>query len=170
MSEAVEKASGTGGAEPAPGKARLEIRKGADSAVDLAGLRFVACRREIEGIDGGVTLYVRDAVEGEERDLLRFDFFRERPHYHVPAENAAERSIEAQGFEAGLAWGLAEITSRTRALLEEAGHPKVAAGVDGDALEQAEPRLRSLIHGLAEPTETSYFEVDAELVAGLQKD
>jgi len=88
MSEAVDDTAGAGSAELAPGKARLEIRKGADSALDLAGLRFVACRREIEGIDGGVTLYLRATVEGEECDLLRFDFFRKKPHYHVPAENA----------------------------------------------------------------------------------
>jgi hypothetical protein len=134
MSEAIEKAADVEGAEPAPGKARLEIRKGADSAIDLAGLRFVACRREIEGIDGGVTLYLRETAEGEERDLVRFDFFRKRPHYHVPAENASERAIEAQGFEAGLAWGLGEIASRTRKLLEEAGHAKVAARVGDEAL------------------------------------
>ncbi|MBW2499627.1 MAG: hypothetical protein JRF61_20265 [Deltaproteobacteria bacterium] len=168
MSEAVDNAGDAGRTDPAPGKARLEIRKGADSALDLAGLRFVACRREIAGIDGGVTLYLRDTVEGEERDLLRFDFFRQKPHYHVPAENASERAIEAEGYESGLAWGLGEITTQTKVLLEEAGHGKVAARVDGDALEQAESRLRSLISGLAEPTETSYFEVDAALLEGLQ--
>jgi len=151
-------------------KARLEIHKGADGELDLGGLRFVACRREIEGIDGGVTLNVRGVVEGEDRDLVRFDFFRKRPHYHVPAENPSERAIGAGGFEEGLDWGLAEISSRMKAIVEEAGHAKVAADIDVAALTVAAPALRSLIADLAPPTEISYFEVDAEVLAGLRSD
>ena len=65
----------------------LEIRKGADSQLDVGGLRFVACRREVDVIDGGITLYVRSALPGDDRELLRFDLFRNRPHYHAPASN-----------------------------------------------------------------------------------
>ena len=77
--------------------AKLEIRKGPDAEVSAGGLRFVACRREVGDIDGGITLYVwgREAEATEDVEVLRMDLFRERPHYHAPAERQEETRIEA---------------------------------------------------------------------------
>lgn len=151
-------------------KAQLTIRKGTDGELALGGLRFVACRREIEGIDGGVTLIVRGpagAEEGDDRDLIRFDFFRTRPHFHVPAENQAETRIDGARHGDGFEWGVAQITSRMKALIEEAGFERLAPGIDETALAGAMPRLRALVAGLAEPTETTFFEIDRRQLEAL---
>lgn len=161
-----------------PEKAWLTIHKGVDGMLELGGLCFVACRREIEGVDGGVTLIVReglgaargdaaDAADGQ-RDLLRFDFFRKRPHFHVPAESQAERLIDAERHGDGLEWGIEQIATDMQALVREAGFEDVAGRIDEAAL-AAEVRsaLRGLVAGLAEPTEISRFEVDPKLLETL---
>lgn len=169
-----------------PEKAWLTIRKGVDGMLELGGLCFVACRREIEGVDGGVTLIVRegldaaggDAVRGDaadvadaadgQRDLLRFDFFRKRPHFHVPAESQAERLIDPDRHGDGLEWGIEQIATDMQALVREAGFEDVVARIDEAALDaEARPALRGLVAGLAEPTETSRFEVDPKLLETL---
>jgi len=153
-------------------KARLTIHKGVDGELSVGGLRFVACRREIERVDGGVTLIVRgrDGAGEQDRDLVRFDFFRNRPHYHVPAESQAERTIDPERHGDGLAWGLSEISTGMRPLIEEAGFAALAAEIDAQALEKAAPQLRALVEGLAEPTETSFFEVDPKVLEALGLD
>jgi len=161
-----------------PERAWLTIHKGVDGLLELGGLCFVACRREIEGVDGGVTLIVRegldaagahaaDAADGQ-RDLLRFDFFRKRPHFHVPAENQAERLIDVERHRDGLEWGVEQIATDVQALVREAGFEDVAARIDEAALAaEARPALRGLVAGIAEPTETSRFEVDPKLLETL---
>ncbi len=78
---------------------RLAIHKGEDAELCVGGLRFVACRREVGELDGGISLYVSSDVPGDDRQLLRFDFFRTKPHYHAPAANQAETKIEVTGME-----------------------------------------------------------------------
>jgi hypothetical protein len=167
-SERDEATPAASGRQPGtPEKAQLEIHKGVDGKLDLGGLRFVACRREIKGIDGGVTFYVRGAVDGAERDLIRFDFFRRRPHFHVPAENQSETAIDVEQFGDGFEWGLDQVSTRMKALLEEAGFADLGEKIDPAVLAESKPRLRELVAQLAEPSEISYFEVDASVVAGL---
>jgi len=149
--------------------AKLEIRKGPDAEVSAGGLRFVACRREVGDIDGGITLYVwgQEAEAAGEVEVLRMDLFRERPHYHAPAERQEETRIEAGD---AVAWGIDALTIRAPALAEEAGYAGIGAALDGDALRGAGPLLRDLFTGLEEPSEVSYFEVPQsvldELAAG----
>lgn len=146
--------------------AKLEIRKGPDAEVSAGGLRFVACRREVGDIDGGITLYVwgRDAAADDDVEVLRMDLFRERPHYHAPAEKQEETRIEAGD---AVAWGIDALTTRAPALAEEAGYGAVGAALDGEALRGAEPLLRDLFAGLEEPNEISYFEIPKSVLDGL---
>ncbi len=147
----------------------LEIWKGPDAELRVGGLRLVACRREVDTIDGGVTLYVCDEPEGGgSRELLRMDLFRERPHYHAPADEQKERRIDA-GEGGSLAWGITAVTTRLAELLAEGGFAAVAAATDADALSAAGPALRELLDGLGEPTERSTFDVPASLLAGLRR-
>lgn len=159
-------------APEAPEMAQLEIRKGADAELVVGGLRLVACRREVDVIDGGITLYLRaDGVGGSETeavvDLVRMDLFRERPHYHAPAENDAEVEIPASG-QGVRAWGVEAITQRAPALAREAGFDEIAAKLDAEALAAAGPAFEALLDGLAEPTEISHFEVPASVIASLK--
>ena len=148
-----------GSSEPkrAPEMATLEIHKGPDAALCVGGLRYVACRREVGGIDGGITLYLwTDADPAVE--LIRMDLFRQRPHYHAPAENRSETRIE-RGERDIVDWGVEAVTRRAAALAEEAGFPEIAAGLDGPAIEAAAGDLTRLLRGLDAPNEVSYFEL-----------
>ena len=150
----------------APGKAHLAIHKGADAEFSAGGLRFVACRREIADIDGGISLYVWSApTGGESQELLRFDLFRNRPHYHAPAENQQETAIDAAD---AVAWGIEALTRRAPEYVRQAGLDDVAATLDTAALADAAPGLRQLFEALAEPDEVSYFEIDAKILESLR--
>ena len=146
----------------------LAIWKGPDAELRVGGLRLVACRREVDTIDGGVTLYVwDDPAKAESRELLRIDLFRKRPHYHAPADRQDETRIEA-GAEGSLGWGVDAITTRAAELLTEGGFESVAAALDGDALSGAGPTVRRFLEELGEPCERSTFDVPASVVAGVR--
>lgn len=148
--------------------ASLEIRKGADAQLDVGGLRFVACRREVDVIDGGITLYIRSARPGDDRELLRFDLFRQRPHYHAPAENAQETVIDASGAASVDEWGIENLTRRAGELVAQSGHLDVPPTLDLPAIAAAGPALRRLLAGLAEPTEISKFPIPAARLAEIR--
>lgn len=157
--------AGTSEQGSAPEMATLEIHKGPDAALRVGGLRYVACRREVGDIDGGITLYMwTDAEPGVE--LIRMDLFRERPHYHAPAENQAETRID-RGDRDVVEWGVETVTHRAAALAQEAGYPEIAAELDGAAIRAAEGELAALLAGLGAPDEVSYFEVPRSVLDGL---
>jgi len=148
---------------------QLEIRKGPDAEIEVGGLRLVACRREVGGIDGGITLYVwASPGEGsEDVEVLRCDFFRERPHYHAPAEKQEENAIDAA--EGGsVAWGIEALTTRAPELAAEAGYSAIGDALDRSALAAAAPAMQSLFDGLEEPNEVSYFDVPASVLESLR--
>ena len=149
--------------------AKLEIRKGPDAEVAAGGLRFVACRREVGEIDGGITLYVwgREPRAESEVEVLRMDLFRERPHYHAPAERQEETRIVADDV---VGWGIDALTTRAASFADEAGYGAIGAALDGEALRGAGPLLRDLFDGLEEPNEVSYFEVPQSVLDQLAAD
>ena len=152
-------------------KVRLEIRKGADAELRLGGLRFVACRREIDTIDGGITLIVwgdPPDASSDGQELLRFDFFRNRPHYHSPASNQAETAIDSEKYGDGQTWGIEQLTRSAHPLVVAAGFEKVASSIDRAALARGSKAIESLFADLGEPNEISHFEVDAKAVAALR--
>ena len=151
--------------EEAPKMARLEIHKGPDSELCVGGIRFVACRREVDVIDGGITLYLWSESQPD-FELIRMDLFRHRPHYHAPAENEQETKIDPQGG-AVVDWGIEAVTRRTVQLAREAGHPDLARALDVDALEASAGALSSMLEALGEPNEVSYFEVPQAVLDGL---
>lgn len=148
---------------------QLEIRKGADATLEVGGLRFVACRREVDVIDGGITLYVNSALPGDERELLRFDFFRNRPHYHAPAENTQETEIHVAGSVGLRDWGIDQLTRRAGELVDEAGFHALRPKLDSAAIAAAAPALRRLLDGLEEPTEISYFPIPTAKLDALRR-
>lgn len=148
--------------------ASLEIRKGVDSDLSVGGLRFVACRREVDVIDGGITLYVRSAAPGDDRELLRFDLFREKPHYHAPADNDKETAIDATSAPSVNEWGVQNLTQRAADLVLEAGFVDVGRTLDVEAIRAAAPALRGLLAGLAEPSEISHFPIPAARLAAIR--
>ena len=159
--------AGTSEKGNAPEMATLEIRKGPDAELRVGGLRYVACRREVGDLDGGITLYLwTDAEPGVE--LIRMDLFRERPHYHAPAENQAETRID-RGDRDVVDWGVETVTRRASALAEEAGYPEIGAGLDDAAIRAAEGELAALLAGLGAPDEVSTFELPRSVLEGLAR-
>lgn len=154
----------------APEMVQLEIRKGPDAEIEVGGLRFVACRREVGNIDGGITLYVwgSPAETGDQVELLRFDFFRDRPHYHAPAEKKEECAIDA-AKGGSVAWGIQALTTRAPELALQAGFGSIGEALDVDALASAGPAIQSLFDSLEEPNEISYFEIPASVLASLRQ-
>jgi hypothetical protein len=143
---------------------KLAIHKGEESELTLGGLRFRACRREIEQIDGGITLQVMGPSAAGEIELLRFDCFRKAPHYHVPGENPKETKIDPKAFGDGRDWVYGQFSSNARALLEEAGWTPSTEDAEFVGLGDLTPRLRAMVEALPEPTQTSYFEIDPALL------
>lgn len=154
-------------AETQPNMARLEIRKSPDAEFTVGGLRFVACRREVGEIDGGITLYVWSEAKPD-IELIRMDLFRDRPHYHAPAENKHETLIKA-GDQPVLDWGIDAVTNRAGELAHEAGHAELIESLDTSTLAAAGSDLRALFSSLAEPDEISYFELPQAVLDGLAK-
>ncbi len=146
---------------------QLAIHKGEDAELCVGGLRFVACRREVGEIDGGISLYVSSDVPGDDRQLLRFDFFRANPHYHAPAENQSDTKIEVAGRDDSAAWGIDALTTRAPELFRQGGFDELADKLDTAALGSAGEGLRALFARLAEPTEVSYFDVPKSVVDSL---
>ncbi|MEM7408912.1 MAG: hypothetical protein AAF430_01590 [Myxococcota bacterium] len=136
LNEAIAAASATAPAE------------GFDSA-DLAGLD-----------DRGVSLHVCGPVDGELRELLRFDCFDEDPHYHYVDWRAKSNEVlhldpVADGDP--LTWALERLRTRLPQMLARAGAPEAAGGFDANALEDTLPRV----------TQAAYrarYESDAEAV------
>ncbi|MAG33879.1 MAG: hypothetical protein CL908_23610 [Deltaproteobacteria bacterium] len=147
--------------------AQLEIRKGEEAELRVGGLRLVACRREVGELDGGVSLYVFGDLPGDDRELLRFDFFRTRPHYHAPAENRTDTVIEVDAHLDSASWGIEALTRRAPELLREGGFDEIAERLDGAALESAGDALRELLMDLGEPTQVSYFEIPKAVLDSL---
>lgn len=145
---------------------QLAIHKSDDSEVVIGRLRFRACRREIEGIDGGVTLQVMGPVGRDESQLLRFDCFRRSPHYHAPGEDPRETKIDVVARGDAREWVYAQLATQLDRLLDQGGFGSLAATLDLSDYEDLAPRLQTMVDALPEPSETSYVEIDAALLEG----
>jgi hypothetical protein len=94
--------------------------------------------------DRGVALHVCGRLDGEWRELLRFDCFVEDPHYHyVSWRTRANEMIHLDPVADGdpLAWALERIRTRLPQMLARAGAADVAERIDFAALEDALPRV-----------------------------
>lgn len=147
--------------------AELQIRKGPEASLEVGGLRFEACRREVDDLDGGVTLYVWSTDREPPIPILRFDLFRNDPHYHAPAEEQADVKIDAPPGGA-IEWGLEALTTRAPDFVREAGEAEIADAVDTAALAGARAALAELVAGLEEPCETSTFPIPKAVLDGLR--
>lgn len=98
-----------------------------EQLVKLGGLEFQATFRA----PAGATLRVSGEVDGERTELLRFDDFIEKPHYHVPASGDSIPFDRSLGEP--LTWYVSQIRDRLPELLTEAGFagvlPSVQLGV-----------------------------------------
>ena len=89
-----------------------------------------------EGVnDGGPSIQVRAIGGGEDVQLLRFDCFRIKPHYHYAPEGLnAEYNIDPTVVTDSLSWVIAQLGINLKAMIERAGYSAVAEGLDQSAI------------------------------------
>ena len=107
---------------------------GEDVMVGKGTVRFKLGYRDAIS-DQGVSISVHVDVAGEEAELLRFDCFEHQPHYHYGPQKKDERlyldwTTEGDPVE----WTLFHLSNRLPAMLDRAGYPELAAGLDVGAL------------------------------------
>ena len=151
-------------------KIRITIHKGEPCSLEVGGLRVVACRRELENddgseIDGGATLEVWGAVEGEDTEILRFDCFRNAPHYHAPPSAPGDIKLDPAQVGDGLQWALDQLSQEAAALVSKAGFDGLAAQLDLAALRGGRQALSELVAGMPALSESNSFEIDPALLA-----
>jgi hypothetical protein len=100
--------------------------------------------------DQGVCLQVVGNVEGKETELLRFDCFDNRPHYHYGPENKNIR-IMLDPTVAGnpLGWTMAQLRSKLLAMLARAGYEDLALQIDPYQLTQTLPEVEAKAREMA---------------------
>jgi len=99
-----------------------------ETQLDLGGLNFGASCRQL-----GATLRVSGEVDGQRKELLRFDDFAHHPHYHVPADSM-NIMFDRATLGAPLDWVIAQLRDHLGNLLTVAGYAKVASKVDLQAV------------------------------------
>ena len=99
------------------------------------------------GNDGGPSIQVLATVEGREHQLLRFDCFRNRPHYHYDPMGRDERyNVDATLIDDSLGWVLGLLRTKLPSMVARAGQPDLASSLDSKsvaaAIDEAEAYFR----------------------------
>jgi hypothetical protein len=81
--------------------------------------------------DQGVSLQVVSNVEGEEKELLRFDCFDQNPHYHYDPDGR-NVCFDMDKTTAGnpVGWTLKQLRTRLPEMLNKAGYEEIAKKLD----------------------------------------
>ena len=95
--------------------------------------------------DAGVSLHVYGGRPGEQVEYLRFDCFREDPHYHYVSWTAHSNEVlhidpVVEGDP--LNWAFERIATRLPQMLDRAGAHDVAQEVDMRAIDEVLPRVK----------------------------
>jgi len=141
------------------GRAEVEVRLGEPVELELGGLRFAVARREV-GEDGGTSIEIFGEVEGASTPVLRFDCFRQAPHYHMPPGAPGQLALDPREVGDGLDWALRCTRERLPEMIRAAGYAELASRLDPGAFESGWERVRDAVARAPEPTRS--FRVDAE--------
>ncbi len=88
--------------------------------------------------DGGPSIRVQTTEGGEEIQLLRFDCFRIRPHYHyAPGGSNAGYDIDPTLVGDSLGWVISQLRTNLKDMVDRAGYPAVAERLDQSAVTAA---------------------------------
>ena len=102
--------------------------------IDADNLAFLVATRDI-GNDGGPSIEVHTQVGDKDVQLLRFDCFRVRPHYHYdPNSMDEEHNLDTTLIEDSLPWALTQLRQKLPQMVEHAGYPEVAGAIQSPAV------------------------------------
>jgi hypothetical protein len=81
--------------------------------------------------DQGVSLQVASCAGGEEKELLRFDCFDQRPHYHYdPEDKNLHYDMDKTTAGNPVGWTLQQLRTRLPEMLKKAGFEEIANNLD----------------------------------------
>ena len=92
----------------------------------------------------GATMRLSAPVNGEWKELLRFDDFVDAPHYHAPADDHQTNYDRKNGDP--LEWYIAQIRDDLPAWLTKAGYGDVVASIDTEAVRAHIGELRDAMY------------------------
>jgi hypothetical protein len=103
-----------------------------DARIEAGAVTFALQYRPLMA-DQGVSIQVVGCIEGREKELLRFDCFDQRPHYHYDPEDKNERfDLDKTTAGNAVGWTLQQLCTRLPAMLERAGFADIAKQLDCD--------------------------------------
>ena len=114
--------------------------------VEVGNLRFGLEYRHLPQIDDeGMAIHVLAEVADQEVELLAFDCFEKGPHYHYGPRNQDVRifwDVTTSGET--LRWTLDQFKAgKIRDMIERAGYPTIAKGVDESLLQSKLPEIEA---------------------------
>ncbi len=117
-----------------------------DAVIEAGAVCFALQYRALMA-DQGVCLQVAGEVDGQPKELLRFDCFDQKPHYHYdPDGKNARFDIDKTTAGNSLTWTVNQLQARLPAMLEFAGYEDIAkqldAGLVAEKLEQVKETAR----------------------------
>ncbi len=109
--------------------------------ITAAGLEFHAEDRST-GRDGGPSLQVYCTDAGARVQILRFDMFREQPHYHyAPMGQDLRYNLDPLTLDDGIGWTIALLSRKLPQVLAKAGYQQIATPENLAAAEGALPEI-----------------------------
>ena len=99
--------------------------------IDAGAVKFALRYRQEIMDDQGVSIQVLNDVDGSEAELLRFDCFDQKPHYHYGPQKQNERVYMDQTTAGNpVGWTLKQLRSHLPAMIRRAGYEDVASQLD----------------------------------------
>ena len=97
-----------------------------DTQFDAGSVKFALEYRDIMD-DQGLSIQVAASIDGHETEILRFDCFDQRPHYHYGPDKEDER-VFMDKTTAGnpLGWTLKQLRNRLPDMVRKSGYPELA--------------------------------------------
>ena len=113
-------------------------------------------REQGEGHDGGPTMRVTSHIEGKNREILRIDMFRVKPHYHYdpgPEGKQLRYDLDPLLIDDGIDWAISLVGRKLPQMLEKAGFPQLATPINIEAATKLLPEIEKTwrAQGVKEP-------------------
>jgi catechol 2,3-dioxygenase-like lactoylglutathione lyase family enzyme len=113
--------------------------------IPAGGLSFKIEYRFFGG-DRGPAIRVFAHVNGEAVQALRFDCFRDDPHYHYdPSGNNEMHHLDKEEVPCPVGWSLEQINTRVKEMIEHAGFADAAAAVDQEAITAVTDEIKNAL-------------------------
>ncbi|HID22485.1 MAG TPA: hypothetical protein EYP14_08795 [Planctomycetaceae bacterium] len=120
----------------------------------VAGAIRITVQRRCTTDDEGVAVRVYGRIGQEERQVLRFDCFRNSPHYHYDPQGKDEvHQMADEDITDPIEWTVNRLERSLADMVRRAGFGQLADQIDPSLLATQLPAIREAIAELAQPDE-----------------